>query len=135
MIKPNSPEESHAGSPAPTDDGGAIGGGAGASIETHESFLQIPPLKTTKFKPNSNYIRLDYEKPDKVGEIIMPGQAKGLEWITATALDVGPECKVVQKGDKVLLASKGMVNGANGILVEGRVTFWSQENMIIGVLE
>lgn len=120
MIEPHSPEE------------------AAAQPETHESFLQIAPLKPMKFKPNSNYIRLDYTKAEKVGEIYMPQSAKGLKWVVSVALECGPDCKLVKPGDSVILAYRGLVNAEHGdgiVKIGSQETAWTQENMIIAVLD
>lgn len=118
MIEPHTPEESS------------------AQPETHESFLQIDvPEKNQKLRPHGNYIWLKYEKPATIGGIIMPGKAKGLDWITAEVIAVGPDCKSTKAGDRVILATKGLVGGEDGIFVAGQRWHLTQENMCVGAVE
>lgn len=94
-------------------------------------------LPEAKFivKPNSNYIWLRYEQPKIKGGIHIPGSAKGLDWISGVVIAKGPDCKFVKKDDRVVLATKGMVGGESGMVVDGFRFHMTQENMVVGVLK
>lgn len=119
MIQPNNPEES-------------------ASPEQPELVeIPFPATNGTKFKPNGNNVQLAYvPQGDRTeGGVIIPGHAVKLEFITASVIAVGPKCEVVKPGDRVVVALKGLVNGEKGVSVDGRRFFFTQEQVILAVVE
>jgi hypothetical protein len=113
------------------------GGIHGDTDQAETSHIVVLPFTAPglKFRPNGNYIRLAYQKPEKVGSLHIPGQAKPMDFIVATALDVGPDCKFVKPSDRVMVATKGIIGGVEGVTVEGTRTFWTQENLCVTVIE
>lgn len=93
------------------------------------------PAPVLKFRPVANHLILQYQRPGKVGEIIMPIQMKALDTIICEVLAVGPDCKQVKAGERVLILTKALVGGPNGLLVEGQSVFVTQEQTVIAVVE
>lgn len=86
-------------------------------------------------KPNGTNILLRRDQAEQTqGGIILPQKMKSLEFITATVLAKGPDCKFVKEGDRVLVASKALINGEVGIMVEGVRLYFTQEPLIVAVL-
>lgn len=94
-----------------------------------------PALTPITIRPNGVNILIQYEKPEKAGEIFLPNQAKGLEFIVALVLEVGPDCKFVKKRDAVILAAKAIVNGDKGVQIGGNRLFFTQENLIVAIID
>lgn len=95
----------------------------------------LPPQVADIVKPNGLNIllRLD-QMPTMAGNIHLPQKMKSLEFVTATALAVGPECKVVKVGNRVLVAIKAIINGEQGIPLEGVKLYFTQENLVVAVV-
>lgn len=78
-------------------------------------------LNTRRYEPVGDYIQLDYVKPEKVGEIHLPGNAKiQLQYVESVVLAVGPKCTQVAVGNKLLLATAAMLvipAGSGGLTV------------------
>lgn len=92
--------------------------------------------RAIRLRPNGVNVQLAIEhKPLKKGDIILPGNVKGLEFITAVVIAAGPECKMVKSGDRVVVAAKGLVNGERGIEVDGHRVFFTQEQVIVAVID
>lgn len=109
----------------PNTDGGAPEG----------TVISMPGIKLPSvFKPVSNYIQIDYRRNGSAGGIVMPGNAKPLEFVTARVLAVGPDCKTVQKGDKIVVATKGIHGGDNGITIDGEKAYFTQESLVVAVV-
>lgn len=109
------------------------GGEAPSASQLHEITFEIP--KALKFTPCGNNILLGYKKPEKAGTIHLPTQAKQLDTIICDVLAVGPECKFVKVGQRVLILTKALVGGPEGLTVEGRKVFFTQEQVLISVVE
>lgn len=106
------------------------------SDETEENYsveIPFPAVKSkSKYVPIGDYIRLDYTPPEKMGNIVIPGQAQmGLmEFVTCVAAEVGHECKTVTPGAKVLLATKAIMKTPH----DGVVTFFTKESAVLAVV-
>lgn len=88
-----------------------------------------------KYIPVSNHILLHYEKPTKAGLIQLPGQMKPLDTIVCPVLAVGPDCEQIKAGQRVLILTRALVGGPDGLLVEGQRIFITQEHVIISIVE
>ena len=97
---------------------------------------QIPfPGVAPKYLPAGNNLLLDYQKPTMAGSIILPHQAKELDTIVATVLAKGPKCEHIQVGQRVCILTKALIGGVNGLMVEGRRIYLTQEQTVITVVE
>lgn len=103
--------------------------------ESHLTEIPFPLPAGNKYRPNGNYVRVAYTKETIKGGIIVPMQAKPLDFVLVTVLDVGIDIKLVKKGDRVLVAMKGIINGEQGVMIDGEQTHWTQENLIVTVVE
>jgi len=104
-------------------------GGISAPIES------APQLTPISIRPNGQNILIQYEKPEKAGEIFLPNKAQGLEFIVALVSEVGKDCKFVKKGDAVILAAKAIVNGEKGIQIGANRLFFTQEPLVVAVVD
>lgn len=118
------------------NEGGSESGAQEAAPESNIIQLgqMVAPLR---LRPNANNVWLDYRPPGetKEGGIIVPGSARKLDFVTARVLAKGPDCRMVKEGDKILVAAKGIVNGEQGILIEGRRVYVTQEQIIVAVID
>ena len=94
-----------------------------------------PVLAPIAIRPNGVNILIQYERPEKAGEIFLPNQAKGLEFIVAVVLEVGPDCKFVKRGDAVILAAKAIVNGDKGVQIGVNRLHFTQENLVVAIID
>ena len=107
--------------------------------DTHEPEgfpCEVPftlPAKAA-FSPVSNYIQIEYRKQTTAGGIIIPGQAKPLEFVTSRVVAVGPDCKTVKAGDVIVVATKGIHGGEKGITIDGDQAFFTQESLVVAVV-
>lgn len=109
-----------------------------APEETLAPVVSIGSVAVPRLRPNANNIWIDYtpDKGDKMeGGIVIPGKARKLEFVTAIVIEKGPECKFVEKGDQIIVAAKGIINGEAGIVVDGRRYFATQEPLVVAVVE
>lgn len=90
--------------------------------------------KKQTFTPNADYILLDYEPAKMAGSIVLPNVAKGLQWVTAKVVKVGPLVKFIKEGDGVVLAVPGIVEQNKGVIVNGERVFFTQEKNILAVV-
>lgn len=93
------------------------------------------PATGLKFRLAANWLRINYPKTDMIGLIHKPIQMKELDFAVVTVLDIGPDCKFVKVGDRVLVSIKGIINQQNGVIVDGTVQFFTQENLVVTVVE
>lgn len=94
-----------------------------------------PPEVAEIVKPNGLNVLLRLDGlPTMQGGIHLPQKMQNLEFITATVLAIGPECKFVKKGSRVLVAYKAIINGSAGIPLEQVKLFFTQENLIVAVI-
>lgn len=107
------------------------------AAESHLTEIAFPSQAGTgnKYRPNGNYVRVAYTKETRKGGIIVPMQAKPMDFVLVTVLDVGPDTKGVEKGDRVLVAMKGIINGEQGVMIDGEQTWWTQSNLIVTVVQ
>jgi hypothetical protein len=83
-------------------------------------------------KPNGNNILVAYQKAEKAGDIHLPGQARSLDFVVVNVLEVGPEVKDIEKGDRIIIAIKALINGERGMDIEGRKLYFTQSNLVVG---
>jgi len=102
---------------------------------SHLTEIPFPTATTNKYRPNGNYVRVAYTRENAKGGIIMPLQAKPMDFVLVMVLDIGLDIKLVKKGDRCLVAMKGLINGEQGVMIDGEQTWWTQENLIVTVVE
>jgi hypothetical protein len=104
--------------------------------EMHATEIAFPTPKRLTIRPNGvNVLLFLDEAPTTQGGIHLPQKMKSLDFITATVLAKGPDCKFVKDGDRIIVALKALINQEGGILVGGAKLFFTQENLVIAVIE
>src|SRR5688572_25468233 len=94
----------------------------------------ISGAATPKYIPCGNNLLLDYQKPANVGGIIMPQKAKQLETIVTRVTAIGPDVKdKTLVGKRVVILAKALIGGEEGLMVDGRRVYLSQEQVLIAV--
>jgi hypothetical protein len=93
--------------------------------------IAFPGMKSSKkYRPIGDYIRVEYSPSTQEGGIVLPGKVQ-MEFVTCTALECGPECKVAKGGDSLLLATKAIMKTQH----DGLLTFFTKESAILAVVE
>lgn len=109
--------------------------GGGDEEASHTQQIPFPVMTKVKIRPNGNNVLIAWRKESMAGELHLPAKMTSLKFISAKVLATGPECKMVKEGDVVVVALKGLVNGEDGVVVDGNRLFFTQEPVIIAVVE
>lgn len=100
------------------------------------SIIEMPGLATKPqptYKPYGHIIQLDWEVPTMAGGLHLPDSAKQkhLPFYRVPVLEVGPECKMVKKGDHVIIPSQVILTAK----WDGYTAYFSSEDKILAVVE
>jgi co-chaperonin GroES (HSP10) len=109
---------------------------AGAPAESTIIHLGTMPTKARlKFQPTADFIQVKYQAETKVGGVFIPGQAKPRDYVVVEVIAVGPDCKKVKAGDRVIISTNGIHGKADGILVDGVRVHFTQERVVLAVVD
>ena len=104
--------------------------------DLHTQQIPFPTPKRLTIRPNGvNVLLFLDEEPDTKEGIIIPKNAKRLDFVTATVLARGPDCKFLKDGDRIIVALKALINGESGMVVGGAKLYFTQENLVIAVID
>lgn len=107
----------------------------GSAPETHAQEIALPAQTAPiSIRPVANHLLLDYQKPALVGQIHMPQKMRQLETITAKVLARGPDVKHIEVGQRILILAKALIGGEEGLMVDGRRCYLTQEQVVIAVV-
>lgn len=95
---------------------------------------RLPPMKSAKFTPIGSMVAVIVDTPETetYGDIVIPEAVSGRFWApTGTVIAVGPECKQVKAGDRIL----GFPAAPGGFIrYKGEEIFLIEEIELAGVL-
>lgn len=100
--------------------------------------MDLKPLDYTKlacpyrYRPVKDYIQVEWTVPTERGGILLPeGMKTQFTFLTCTAIEIGPDCKWVKKGDKIVCASASIMQSDH----DGHKYNFTQEDKIAAILD